>query len=136
MAATRKVSSQSRLLIYKDESRTEVKVGLEGYVFQDRDESWIAFCPDLDLSTCGTTEDAAYEAMRQSIDLFIRSCIERGTLEQALRELGWHFVSPQGHIEELGDRGLVKIHAPPAFMIDAFRRSREGKWASAIRFQQ
>ena len=34
------------------------------------------------------------EALREAIDLWIESCIERDTLAEAMRELGWHRVHP------------------------------------------
>lgn len=50
---------------------------------------FIAYCPPLDLSTQGKTIDEAKENLIEASQLFIISCLERGTLDQALRELGF-----------------------------------------------
>lgn len=52
-------------------------------------EWWIAYCPPLDLSTQGRTQEEAKKNLIEASELFVTSCIERGTLEMALRELGF-----------------------------------------------
>lgn len=49
----------------------------------------IAYCPILDLSTSGSTLANAQRNFREAVDLWVESCIEMGTLDQALQELGW-----------------------------------------------
>ena len=62
----------------------------------------IAHCPPLDITTQGRTEDEAKKNLIEAADFFVVSCFERGTFEQALRELGWHVVA--GHpVLEHGD---------------------------------
>jgi len=51
---------------------------------------YIAYCPPLDVTTQGRTEDEARSNLVEACELFVVSCFERGTFEQALRELGWH----------------------------------------------
>ncbi|MFZ0706887.1 MAG: hypothetical protein WAM71_14870 [Candidatus Korobacteraceae bacterium] len=53
---------------------------------------YIAYCPPLDLTTQGRTDDEARSNLIEACELFVVSCFERGTFEQALRELGWHVV--------------------------------------------
>jgi predicted RNase H-like HicB family nuclease len=50
---------------------------------------WIAYCPSLDLSTQGKTQEEARKNLIEASELFLISCIERGTLELALKELGF-----------------------------------------------
>ena len=50
---------------------------------------FIAYCPPLDLSTQGKTMDEAKKNLIEASQLFIISCLERGTLDQALKELGF-----------------------------------------------
>jgi predicted RNase H-like HicB family nuclease len=50
---------------------------------------FIAYCPPLDLSTQGKTIEEAKKNLIEASQLFIVSCLERGTLDQALRELGF-----------------------------------------------
>jgi predicted RNase H-like HicB family nuclease len=59
-----------------------------------REHGWyIAHCPPLDITTQGRTEDEAKKNLIEASELFVVSCFERGTFEQALRELGWHVVA-------------------------------------------
>jgi predicted RNase H-like HicB family nuclease len=50
---------------------------------------YIAHCPPLDLSTQGKTISEAKENLLEASQLFLMSCVERGTLDQALKELGF-----------------------------------------------
>lgn len=55
-----------------------------------KEHGWyVAHCPPLDITTQGRTEDQAKKNLIEACELFIVSCFERGTFEQALRELGW-----------------------------------------------
>jgi predicted RNase H-like HicB family nuclease len=49
----------------------------------------IAYCPPLDLSIQGQTMEEARENLIEAAQLFLTSCMERGTLDQALKELGF-----------------------------------------------
>jgi predicted RNase H-like HicB family nuclease len=54
-----------------------------------REGRWyIAHCPSLDVSTQGKTLEEAKKNLIEACELFLISCLERGTLEQAFRELG------------------------------------------------
>ena len=50
---------------------------------------YVAHCPQLDISTQGRTRAEAKKNLAQASELFLESCIERGTLRQALKELGY-----------------------------------------------
>jgi predicted RNase H-like HicB family nuclease len=50
---------------------------------------FIAHCPPLDLSTQGETFEVARKNLIEASQLFLTSCLERRTLDQALRELGF-----------------------------------------------
>src|SRR5260370_40879258 len=54
---------------------------------------YIAHCPPLDITTQGRTEAEAKKNLIEASELFVVSCFERGTFEQALRELGWRVVA-------------------------------------------
>ncbi len=54
-----------------------------------RGKWYIAYCPPLDLSTQGKNLAEAKANLIEAAELFIVSCLERGTLDQALRELGF-----------------------------------------------
>jgi len=64
-----------------------------------RQGKWfVAYCPPLDLSTQGKTIEEAKKNLVEASQLFIISCLERGTLDQALKELG--FVPAHGEAAE------------------------------------
>jgi predicted RNase H-like HicB family nuclease len=65
-------------------------------------EWYIAHCPPLDITTQGRTEEEAKKNLIEASELFVVSCFERGTFEQALRELGWHVVTG-GAVAKVGD---------------------------------
>ncbi len=50
---------------------------------------FIAYCPPLVLSTQGRTFEEAKENLIEASQMFFISCLERGTLDQALKELGF-----------------------------------------------
>lgn len=64
-------------------------------VLKEEDGWHIAHCPPLDITTQGRTAEEAKKNLVEAADFFVVSCFERGTFEQALRELGWHVV--HGH---------------------------------------
>ncbi|MDR1490604.1 MAG: type II toxin-antitoxin system HicB family antitoxin [Desulfovibrio sp.] len=55
----------------------------------DNKKYWIASCPDLDLATQGETFERAEQNLREAIMLFIESCLQRGTLDEILRQAGY-----------------------------------------------
>ena len=55
-----------------------------------REGDWyFAHCPPLDITTQGRTLTEAKKNLIEASELFLVSCLERGTLDQALRELGF-----------------------------------------------
>jgi len=69
-----------------------------------REGRWyVAHCPPLDITTQGKTEEEARKNLIEASELFVVSCFERGTFEQALRELGWHVVSGRT-VAKVGDK--------------------------------
>ena len=62
-------------------------------VLKKENGRYIAHCPPLDITTQGRTEAEAKRNLAEASELFVISCFERGTFEQALRELGWSVVA-------------------------------------------
>jgi predicted RNase H-like HicB family nuclease len=50
---------------------------------------YVSYCPALDLSSFGDTEEESKKAFLESLDLFLDETIRRGTLEKCLLKLGW-----------------------------------------------
>ena len=59
------------------------------------DGYWESACPTLDVYSQGDSEEEAKANLREAVELWMDSCLERNTLSDALRELGWHRV-PSG----------------------------------------
>jgi len=66
----------------------QAKFMLYGVVKRDGDW-YVAHCPPLDLTTQGRTLSEAKANLVEASELFIASCLERGTLDQAMKELGF-----------------------------------------------
>jgi predicted RNase H-like HicB family nuclease len=115
------------LRIEKRGRHTTISGNLSGFVFKEG-RAWVAYCQSLDLSSCGESEEEALDAVGQAIALWLESCIQRQTLEDALAQLGWVFQDPSGRLVD-----CRRTKLPPAFMIEALTRN--GKdWSRPIRF--
>lgn len=58
-------------------------------VIKRKGDWYVAYCPPLDITTQARSLEEAQENLKQACSLFLTSCFERGTFEQAVRELGW-----------------------------------------------
>ena len=70
-------------------SRAIRKVKIPMFLFKER-KTYVAYCPVLDLSSCGKTIQEAQKRFASAVNLFLDELQEMGTLDQVLRELGWH----------------------------------------------
>jgi len=57
-------------------------------IFQEGNK-FVAYCPALDLSSCGDTEVQARRRFTEAVQVFFRELIAMGTLEEVLEESGW-----------------------------------------------
>src|ERR1700689_3837690 len=86
-----------------------------------KENGWyIAHCPPLDITTQGKTEAEAKKNLAEAAELFVVSCFERGTVEQALRELGWRVVAGQpparhGKRSAIPRKGAFRFPVPVPF---------------------
>jgi len=77
-----------------------------------REGDWyIAQCPPLDLTTQGRSLAEAKQNLEEAASLFFISCIERGTLDQALRELG--FVKVGNHARRMPHNSFKMVIPVP-----------------------
>ncbi|HHT9107458.1 MAG TPA: type II toxin-antitoxin system HicB family antitoxin [Candidatus Wunengus sp. YC63] len=60
----------------------DVIVFKEGQVF-------IAYCPELDVSSCGNTIEQSRENLKTAVRLFLEEAEKMGTLEDILIEAGY-----------------------------------------------
>ena len=57
-------------------------------------KTYVAYCPALDLSTCGKSIANAKASFSEAVDLFFETIIENNSLEETLSNLGWQI---KGH---------------------------------------
>lgn len=70
---------------------TRVSVKLNTRVVSFRQgKVWVAGAPNFDVFSQGGTREKAVAHLREALDLWFESCLSRGTLDGALRELGFH----------------------------------------------
>ncbi len=50
---------------------------------------YTAYCPELDLATCGHTVEEARRNLREVIEIFLEETAEMGTLREVLAEAGY-----------------------------------------------
>ncbi|HET9767956.1 MAG TPA: type II toxin-antitoxin system HicB family antitoxin [Thermoanaerobaculia bacterium] len=66
-----------------------VSVRVRG-VLKREGEGWVAGFPRLDVYSQGDTIEEAKANASDALRLWVDSCLDRGTLGEALRDLGWH----------------------------------------------
>jgi len=50
------------------------------------DETYVAYCPELDVSSCGNSVQHAREMLNSAVRLFLEEAEKMGTLEDILEE--------------------------------------------------
>ena len=65
-----------------------MKIKYSVVVFKEGD-SYAAYTPQLDLSSCGDTPTTARRMLGEAIELFLDEAENRGTLEDILKEGGY-----------------------------------------------
>lgn len=51
--------------------------------------TYVAYVPELDLSSCGDTNDEARKNIRDAVQAFLDATAEMGTLKEILEEAGY-----------------------------------------------
>jgi predicted RNase H-like HicB family nuclease len=60
-----------------------------GMIVFKENETYIAYCPELDISSCGNTVEHAKEMLKTAVKLFIEEAEKIGTLEDILEEANY-----------------------------------------------
>lgn len=63
-----------------------LEINLKAYVRRETAQRWIATCPHIGVVTQGGSSSDAKRCLQEAVELWFESCIERGVLDQALRE--------------------------------------------------
>lgn len=75
-------------------------MNLTGRLFKEG-PSWVGYCPELDLATHGESPEDSRRVLRNAIVAFLEACLDRGNLDEVLKERGNRTV----RVEKVGVRG-------------------------------
>ena len=76
------------------------RIDFDGIVFREG-QTFVAYCPELDVSSCGKSVDEARQNLRIAVRLFLEEAERMGILEQILEEAGYiadasgEYISPR-----------------------------------------
>lgn len=69
-------------------------------VFFKENGKFVAYCPPLDLSSCGNTFEQAKNRIAEALDIFLQETIKMGTIDDVLQDCGWRKITrPKNHWE-------------------------------------
>lgn len=68
------------------------QIEFDGIVFKEG-ETFIAYSPKIDVSSCGNTVDEAKTKLKTAVRLFLEEAAKMGTLEDILKESGYEQVN-------------------------------------------
>ncbi|MDR2231729.1 MAG: hypothetical protein LBE56_01245 [Tannerella sp.] len=71
-----------------DNGNKYIEMLLSVYSFKE-DNSYITYCPSLDLSSYGTTESHARKSFRDVLEMTIEHMIDNNTLAKDFERHGW-----------------------------------------------
>lgn len=69
-------------------------------VHRKSEKLWVAGCPRLDVYSQGAMREEAKRALKEAVELFVESCLERDTLAEVLRDCGFRLVPAAVHVPE------------------------------------
>lgn len=62
-----------------------IPIDFDIIVFKEND-TYVAYCPELDVSSCGKSVEHAKEMLKTAVKLFLEEAKKMGTLENILEE--------------------------------------------------
>lgn len=78
--------------------------------FRREGREWLAWCPTIEVMTQDRTKSGALASLREAVQLWFESCIDRGVLGEALAEAGFSTIAPGEPIR--GANSVTAIHRP------------------------
>lgn len=66
----------------------KLSIKLEVCIWQDGDQ-WLAWCPPIDVTSQDFTKSEALASLKEAVELWFESCLDRGVLHEALTECGF-----------------------------------------------
>jgi len=70
-------------------------IEFEGIIFKEG-RTYVSYCPELDVSSCGNTIDEARKNLKIAVGLFLEEAEKMGTLEEILYESGYELNESHG----------------------------------------
>jgi predicted RNase H-like HicB family nuclease len=95
-------------------------VNLQAFVRKDTKRRWVAVCPSLAVASQGTSAKNAMRSLEEAVEAWFESCIERGVLDQALRESNFRPLAAGEEIRSGSDDVLVDESGESDVRGDAF----------------
>ena len=68
-----------------------IEIAYTVHTFKESD-TFVAYVPELDISSCGASRDEALRNIRDAVDGFLESSTAHGTLDGILEESGYRRV--------------------------------------------
>lgn len=65
-----------------------IRIEFDMIIFKE-DVNYVAYCPELDISSCGNTVEHAKKMLKTAIRLFLEETEKMGTLEDILEETNY-----------------------------------------------
>lgn len=65
-----------------------LQIQYDGIIFKEG-HTYVSYCPELDVSSCGNNIDEARNNLKMAVSLFIEEAENMGTLEDILDEAGY-----------------------------------------------
>ncbi len=72
-----------------------MELEFDGIIFKEG-ETFVAYSPKLDVSSCGDTVDKARHNLKTAVRLFLEEAEKMGTLEDILQEAGYEKTDLKG----------------------------------------
>ena len=63
-------------------------------------ETYVAYVPELDISSCGRTDEEARKNIRDAVQGFLETSVDMGTLSSTLEEAGYERIEGTWHAPE------------------------------------
>ena len=69
---------------------------------QEAPKQWVAWCPSLDLYTQAAGQGEVLKAIGEAMTLWFEDCVVRGTIDAALKEVGYRPVQADSEYRHAG----------------------------------
>ena len=103
---------RNRPVCYRDlNMKSDFSYSLPVTIFREG-KAFVAYTPALDLSTAGKTEAQARKMIIEAVETFFDELTEMGTLDKALKELGWTSVRGNLQPPKVVKHDFMKVRMP------------------------